>query len=82
MHYRKSQHHEANDDDKTLNYALNAKIAEESLLLEKQMAYFEEKIRQSKERAWELEKKRSKSCQRAVEKLPPGHYILSACMHA
>ena len=37
---------------------MNAKRAEEMLLLEQQMAFFQEKIRQSKEQALELEKRK------------------------
>jgi hypothetical protein len=46
------------DEEKNKSGALNAKRAEEMLLLEQQMAFFQEKIRQSKEQALELEKRK------------------------
>ena len=46
------------DEEKNKSGALNAKRAEEMLLLEQQMAFFQGKIRQSKEQALELEKRK------------------------
>ena len=55
---------------------MNAKRAEEMLLLEQQMAFFQEKIRQSKEQALELEKRKLAIMSEGSEA------TARACMHA
>ena len=63
---------------------MNAKRAEEMLLLEQQMAFFQEKIRQSKEQALELEKRKLAIMSERSEATARARTLcfLHACMHA
>ena len=63
---------------------MNAKRAEEMLLLEQQMAFFQEKIRQSKEQALELEKRKLAIMSEGSEATARAMTLcfLHACMHA
>ena len=63
---------------------MNAKRAEEMLLLEQQMAFFQEKIRQSKEQALELEKRKLAIMSEGSEATARARTLcfLHACMHA